>query len=160
MNEIQNLRKELTEIIINQIKPKRDKLDKLLNKEAERLCPFSINDIITLENGKRGIITEINYYSLDYPFFVNKFTDTFDRYLEVDEIEYKYAYSVDNKTFSITWNISGLRLKNDGTPGKIKFIDINPINYNINKKSKSVKHKDLNDYMSNADISLFEDINL
>ncbi|NTW73100.1 MAG: hypothetical protein HGA49_12785 [Eubacteriaceae bacterium] len=158
MNQIQELRKELTDFIINRVKPIRDRLDELLNEEAKKICPFSINDIIILDNGKEGIIKEINYYSLNYDFSDNKFIDKFSNYLEVDEIEYKYAYTVDNKKFSITWNISGLRMRKDGTEGKKIFTDINPVSHIIDKHSKIVKQKDLNDYTGNTDIRFFEDL--
>lgn len=38
-------------------------LDRLLCAEAELICPLVIGDVIKLDNGKLGKITEINHYS-------------------------------------------------------------------------------------------------
>lgn len=159
MNEIQQLRKELTNLIANKIKPMRQRLDELLNSEAEKLCPFKIGDIITLDNGKKGQIMEIKYYSIDYEFYKDESNDFFNNYIEtVDDIHYTYSYSIDNKSFSITWEISGLRLiKNDTEVGKIRFIGINPAYYIIDKEEKKVTRKNLNHFISDgSDIFSFD----
>ena len=111
-----------------------------------------------MDNGKKGVVTEISYFSLNYDFSDNEFEDAFGDFSKVDDIEYVHAYSVHNKEFSITWNISGLRLKKDNKPGKLRFVGINPMNFIINKQSKSVKQKDINDYMGQNDISIFDEI--
>jgi hypothetical protein len=158
MTEIQELRKELTKIIQNHVIPMRDKLDLLLNKEAVKICPFAINDTITLENGKQGIVTEIKYLSLDYEFATDSENEMFDFLPKMDEIEYKYAYSVDDKTFSITWTISGFRLNKDGEIGKVKFVGINPINYIINKEEMKISRKQMQNYMTQDNFLQFDKI--
>lgn len=147
--QIQESRAELNKIILEKVKPLRAKLDKLLKEEAVRLCPFKIEEIITLDNGRKGKITNIDYYSLNYNFgeplefsFMNR----------VDEINYIYAYRVDDKDFSITWKISGLRMiQNDTVVGKVPFIDITPERYNVDIINKKVTQKPLNDFIDNLD---------
>lgn len=163
IKEIQLLRKELNDIITNKVIPKREKLNNLLSEQAKLICPFKLDDIITLNNGKKGIIKEIKYHSIDYEFNENidQENDFYPSFINtLDEIEYKYAYFVDNKEFSITWSISGFRMKNKNTEiGKISFRDITPVNYIIDKKNKSVKEKPLSGYMGLDELTLFNEIN-
>ena len=49
-------------------------------------------------------------------------------------------------------------MRKDGTEGKKIFTDINPVSHIIDKHSKIVKQKDLNDYTGNTDIRFFEDL--
>lgn len=161
IKKIQGLRKEINNHIINYIIPKRKELDKLLNEQAKSLCPFCIGDIITLPNNKKGVVKEIKYYSLDYLFEENESNDIFmsDLFNKVDELEYTFAYKVDDCEFSITWMISGLRMiKNDSGIGKIPFSDISPIDYIIDKKKKTVKEKPLKSYMDISDMTQFDKI--
>ncbi|MDD3107233.1 MAG: hypothetical protein PHP65_05500, partial [Bacilli bacterium] len=111
--KIQNIRKKLNNLLLKEVIPLRDEIHLLLKKEAVHICPFNLNDIITLENGKKGIITEIDYYSLDYKFYADKFISYS---FKDDDIlpEYLIDYSFDDKKFSITWEISGLRLRKNG----------------------------------------------
>jgi hypothetical protein len=157
MDEIQRLRKEIIDIFDNQIRPKRERLDELLNIEAEKICPFSKGEIIILDNGKKGVIKEITYHSLNFE-SLNQENNFIANDLNVDKIDYIYTYSIDNNKISITWNISGIRLNKDNNPGKNRFVDINPVNFIIDEKNKSVKHKDLNDYMGKEHISNFDSI--
>ena len=152
MNEIQKLRKELTDLIANKVKPMRKELDDLLNKEAEKLCPFSVDDIITLENDKKGKITEIKYYSIDYDFYKDENNEFFNNYIETqDDIHYVYSYSLDNKDFSITWEISGLRMiKNNTEVGKVRFIGINPAYFLVDKENMKVTRKNLNHFITDS----------
>lgn len=162
IKEIQILRRELNNLISNQIIPKREKLNMLLNEQAELLCPFKTNEIITLNNGKKGIITEILYHSIDYDF--NENVDEENNFYsdfvnKLDEIEYKFAYNLDDKEFSITWSISGFRMKNKDTEiGKISFGNITPINYIVDVKNKSIKDKPLKGYMDLDELTIFKDV--
>jgi uncharacterized protein YkvS len=163
VDRIQCLRKELTDLINDKIKPIRTELDELLKAQAKNVCPFKIGDIVTLENGKKGKIEEINYHSLDYSFYENEdesendFYSTFVNSLDI--IDYQYAYEVDNKSFSITWKISGLRMiKKDTKVGKIRFSGITPINFIIHEKEKRIEAKPLNEYMNLDSITNFENI--
>ncbi|MEE4000986.1 hypothetical protein V1T75_11625 [Tenacibaculum sp. FZY0031] len=161
ISRIQYLRKELTDLINNKVKPIRKELDELLILQAEKICPFKIGDIITLENGKKGKITEINYHSLDYDFYENEDENEFySKFLnKLDVIEYQYAYEVDNKPFSITWKISGLRMiKKNTEVGKISFCGITPIDFLIHEKEKRIKSKPLNEYMTFDSLTEFENI--
>lgn len=159
MSEIQELRHTLTKLIHEQIIPMRDRLDVLLNKEAEIICPFKKGEIIILDNGKKGEITDINYLSLNYDFSTDENAlGIFDYSPKLDEIEYKYAYLVDNKQFYITWKISGFRLNKEDKVGKLRFVDINPISFLINKVEKKVTKKSLFQYMGQDNITLFNDI--
>lgn len=159
IKKIQSLRKEINNHITNYIIPKRKELDKLLNNQAKSLCPFCIGDIITLPNNKKGVVKEIKYYSLDYALEENEGNEFTNDLFKVDELEYIYAYKVDNSEFSITWMVSGLRMiKNDSEIGKIPFFDISPINYIIDKKKKVVKEKPLKSYMDISDMTLFDKI--
>jgi len=143
---IQAIRKELAALIEHQVKPLKRQLEDLLNAEAIRLCPFSIGDIITLDNGKLGQITTIKYLSLDYS--LSEDDDLYQLFPKVEcDIDYKFAYEIDNAKFSITWNISGFRMiKNNTKVGLTSFVDINPSHYLIDKETKSVKKKILEDY--------------
>jgi len=125
-----------------------------LNEKAKTLCPFMLNEIITLENGKQGKVTEIKYLSLDYDFYKENGLEEFAS--KIDEIEYQYAYSLDNKSFTITWNISGFRLNKKGEVSKVKFSNISPMNYIIDKNEKTVIRKQLPDFMNIDNIALFE----
>lgn len=159
MSEIQELRLALTKLIQEQIIPMRDRLDELLNKEAEIICPFKKGEIIILDNGKKGKITDINYLSLNYDFATDENEVDFFNYLpKLDEIEYKWAYLVDNKKFSITWKISGFRLNKEDKVGKLRFVNINPISFLIDKDEKKVTTKSLSEYMGQDNITLFEEI--
>lgn len=159
MSKIQKLRHELTKLIQEQIIPMRDRLDELLNKEAEKICPFKKGEIIILDNGKKGKITDINYLSLNYDFAIDENDVDLVNYLpKLDEIEYKWAYLVDNKKFSITWKISGFRLNKEDKVGKLQFVNINPISYLIDKDEKKVTKKSLSEYMGQDNISLFDEI--
>ncbi|NOU60809.1 hypothetical protein [Marinifilum caeruleilacunae] len=147
--EIQEARAKLKQLILDEVKPMRKKLDDLLNKEAERLCPFAVGDIIILDNGKKGIIKEINYYSLNYDFGEGEEFDFIERF---DDIEYIYAYMLDDKKFSITWSVSGLRMINNGTEeGKVPFRAISPDKYEIDISNKIVKRKTLNGLVADED---------
>jgi|GEM_PF-2560581 len=160
IEQIQNLRKELSDLIVKKVRPTREKLDKLLQEQAHKICPFKINDIITLNNGKKGIITEINYHSLDYNFAEeeqNEFDTDFIH--KVNEIEYRFAYSVDKEEFSITWSISGFRMKNNDTEvGKIRFQGISPIHFIVNKEEMTITDKPLSKYMNLNDMTIFNEI--
>ena len=159
--KIQSLRRELTDLINNRINPIKEQLDKLLNEQAKNICPFKIGDVIILENGKRGKIEEINYHSLNYTFYKNEDeNDLYSGYTnKLDVDDYQYSYEVDDKSFSITWKISGLRMiKKDTEIGKIRFNGITPIDFIINEKDKRIEAKALNDYMSANSITHFEDI--
>lgn len=146
VEKIQSIRRELAALVEHQVKPLKQQLEDLLIAEATRLCPFSIGDIITLDNGKLGQITTIKYLSLDYGFSENEDTYNFLPKVECD-IDYKFAYKVDDAKFSITWNISGFRMiKNNTKVGLTSFVDINPVFYLIDKEAKSVKKKILEDY--------------
>lgn len=159
MNEIQRLRKELAILIKEKVKPLKQELDNLLVNEAIRLCPFSIGDVIILDNGKKGIINNIDYYTLDYDFKLehdHAYPDFFPK--QECDIDYKFAYQIDDGQFSITWKFSGLRMiQNDTKVGKTSFTDINPVNYLIDKENKSVKSKNLNEYIDNVESILFLD---
>jgi hypothetical protein len=145
--KIQETRAKLKKLILEQVKPIRTELDNLLKEEAARLCPFCVNDIITLENGKTGKINAIDYHSLNYLARESEFSFMNS---VMDEIDYIYAYVLDDKEFSITWKISGLRMINNGTEeGKIPFRDISPDRYNIDIVTKTVIPKKLNDYLTN-----------
>jgi len=153
---IQNLRKKLNSLLINKVIPLRDELQMMLKNEAERICPFNVDDIITLDNGKKGIVKEIDYYSLDYEFYYEQFNlPSSHNDIISEEL---FDYSLDNKRFSITWQISGLRLKKSGDIGKISFAYISPVNYIIDKENKIVKSKNLNDYMANQEIAQLNDL--
>ena len=159
--KIQTLRKELTDLINNRINPIKEELDELLNEQAKNICPFKIGDIIILENGKKGKIEQINYHSLNYSFYENEdeddFYSSFTNKLEVDD--YQYSYEVDDKSFSITWKISGLRMiKKDTEIGKIRFSGITPIHFIIHEKDKRIEAKQLTDYMSDNSITHFKSI--
>lgn len=148
MNEIQKLRKDLAALIENDVIPMREKLDRLLNEEAEKICPFKIGEIIELDNGKKGTIKKINYHSLDYKF--PKMDEEFcsDFFPKVDNIDYIYAYQVDNDSFSITWEISGVRMiKENKKEGKIPFRGISPISYKVDTKNKKVSRKKLKAFL-------------
>lgn len=158
MNEIQKVRKELTHLIVNKIKPLRQKLDDLLNREAEKLCPFKLEEIITLDNGKKGKIKEIRYYSIDYEFYEDEDSREFSaQFLDkLDDIHYKYSYSLDDKKFSITWEISGYRMiKNNTEIGKTRFVGINPAHFIIDVPNKSISRKNLPDFISDPSHLLF-----
>lgn len=160
MNEIQKVRKELTHLIVNKVKPLRQQLDDLLNKEAEKLCPFKLDEIITLDNGKMGKIAEIKYYSMDYDFYEDEESRDFSEMFldKLDDIQYKYSYSLDDKKFSITWEISGYRMiKNNTEVGKTRFVGINPAHFIIDKANKSISRKNLQDYITDPDHLLFMD---
>jgi len=146
VEKIQAIRKELVTIIEHRVKPLKRQLEDLLIAEAIRLCPFSIGDIITLDNGKLGQITKIKYLSLDYG--LSEEDDLYQFYPKVEcDIDYKFAYEIDNSKFSITWNLSGFRMiKNNTKAGLTSFVDINPAYYLIDKENKSVKKKILEDY--------------
>lgn len=147
--EIQEARAKLKQLILDEVQPMRKMLDDLLNKEAERLCPFAVGDIIILDNGKKGIIKEIGYYSLNYDFDESEEFDFIERF---DDIEYIYAYMLDDKEFSITWSMSGLRMINNGTEeGKVRFKDISPDMYEIDIANKTVKRKTLNSLVADED---------
>ncbi|TVZ49870.1 hypothetical protein [Olleya sp. Hel_I_94] len=151
IDNIQKLRKELTELINEKIKPIRNELDENLNNVAKKICPFKINDIITLDNGKKGKITEIKYFSLDYPFYKSEDEqETYDFFnTNNDEIDYGYAYKVDDKEFSITWEINGFRMrKNDTEVGKVRFVGISPVNYRIDVENKIITEKPLSDFVN------------
>lgn len=159
MSEIQELRHALTQLIQGQIIPMRDRLDELLNIEAEIICPFKKGEIIILDNGKKGKITDIKYLSLNYDFSTDENSIDISDYLpKLDEIEYKWAYSVDNKKFSITWQISGFRLNKEDKVGKLRFVDINPIGFLIDKDEKKVTKKSLSEYMGQDNFTLFDEI--
>lgn len=146
---IQETRAKLKQLILEEVKPARKKLDDLLNQEAEKLCPFAIDDIITLDNGKKGMIKEIKYHSLNYDFMEDNEFDLIERF---DEIEYIYAYILDDREFSITWSISGLRLINNETEvGKIPFRDISPDMFEIDIPNKIVNRKTLNKLVADED---------
>lgn len=101
-----------------------------------------VGEIITLDNGKKGIIKEINYHSLNYDFDKDEEFDFIERF---DDIEYIYAYMLDDKEFSITWSMSGLRMIKNGTEeGKVSFRDISPDMFEIDIANKSIKRKSLN----------------
>ena len=146
ITEIQETRAKLKKIILEEIKPIRKKLDDLLNEQAKLLCPFKIDDLITLDNGKKGIIKEISYHSLNYDFMPQEDFEFFD------EITSIYAYSSDDKEFSITWQCSGLRMiQNDNVVGKVKFSEISPDRFNIDIDNKKVTQKSLNSLVDNMD---------
>jgi len=149
IEKIQETRKELFRVIEEKVKPLKQKLDDLLNKEAIRICPFSIGDVIELENGKLGKIQRISYYSLDYPFSIQyDFPDM--PQLEFD-INYRFAYEIDNAKFSITWNMFGVRMIQNGTKeGKVPFSDINPKDYIIDTQNNRVSRKQLLSYLDNV----------
>lgn len=152
MKEIQKIRKELNDIITNTVRPLRANLDELLNNEAKKICPFSIGDEITLDNGKKGIINEITYYSLDYQFSKFNEFDGLSDLFENDNIDDSYSYEIDNKEFSITWRISGLRMiKNNTEVGKVVFHDISPVDFDVDKDNLTVTRKKLNAMIDNAD---------
>jgi len=141
VEKIQALRKELSQLIEQKVKPLKKELDDLLTMEAIRLCPFEIGEIITLDNGKKGKINAINYFTLDYGLSLS---EDFMDYLPKPEcdIDYKFAYEIDNAHFSITWNISGFRMiQNETKVGRVAFVNINPTNHLIDKERKSVKCK-------------------
>ena len=139
--DIQKTRLELKNIILEQVKPTREKLDALLNEQAAILCPFEIGEELVLDNGKKGKITEITYHSLDYDFLETEDFDFIDKY---DEMLSTYAYSLDDKNFSITWQCSGLRMiKNDTEVGKVTFNGISPDRFEVDVENKSVKIKRL-----------------
>ena len=148
MDEIQKLRKDLAALIKGKVIPMREKLDKLLNEEAEKICPFNIGEIIELDNGKKGTIKKINYHSLDYE-FPKMDEDFYSDFLpKVDNIDYIYAYQVDDDSFSITWEISGVRMiKDDTEEGKIPFRGISPISFEIDVKNKKVSRKKLKAFL-------------
>lgn len=159
--KIQNLRKELTELITDKIKPIRKELDELLKIEAQRICPFKKGDIITLENGNKGEITHIDYHSLDYEFYINEENKSFylDFINKVDVTEYIYAYKVDNKKFSITWKISGKKMINNGSEtGKRNFKDITPADFLIDEQNKKITPKPLPAIMQLGYMSFFESL--
>lgn len=156
LNDVQKTRIELTKIINEKVKPLRKKLDNFLNVEAEKICPFKLNEIITLDNGKKGQITEIKYFSLDYKLREN---ENYQNFYVVDEISYIYAYIVDDQEFSITWEISGLRMIDKGNKvGKIPFV-IKPLHYNVDKINKKVTPKQLNDQTIDDFITIFPKLN-
>lgn len=150
--KIQALRKELVSMIEHKVKPLKRKLEELLIAEAVRLCPFSIGDIITLDNGKLGKITTIKYKSLDYGFQEDE-EDLYSFFpKDVTDIEYRFAYEIDDRKFSITWSISGFRMiQNNTKPGLTRFVDINPAYYLIDKENNSVRRKNLDSYLTNID---------
>ena len=153
---IQNLRKEINTLLTNKLFPLRSEFKSMLKNEAIRLCPFKIDDVITLDNGKKGIIKDIDYYSLDYEFNENKFIPSYSDYDVLPE--YLFDYSLDNNNFSITWEISGLRLKKNGKVGKISFVGISPMDYIIDKENKTVKSKGLRNYMDDREIAYFDEL--
>lgn len=160
MNAIQKARKELTHLIVNKVKPLRQHLDHILNIEAEKLCPFKLNEIITLDNGKMGKIAEIKYYSMDYDFYEDEESKDFSEIFldKPDDINYKYSYCLDDKKFSITWEISGYRMiKNNTEVGKTRFVGINPAHFIIDEANKSIIRKNLSDYITEPDHLLFLD---
>ncbi|PKQ60558.1 hypothetical protein BZG02_19020 [Labilibaculum filiforme] len=149
INEIQETRARLKKIILEDVKPIRKKLDGLLNEQAVLLCPFKIDDIITLDNGKKGIIKEISHHSLNYDFMPSEEFEFFDKF---DEITSIYAYSLDDKEFTITWQCSGLRMiQNDTVVGKVTFSDISPDKFDIDVDNKKVTQKSLNSLVDNID---------
>jgi hypothetical protein len=142
---IQQSRRELKKLILEQVIPAREKLDNLLNEEAKRICPFKIEDVITLDNGKKGVIKEIKYFSLDYE-FRNEIDNEFSNFIQgLDDIGYLYAYIVDDKKFSITWSISGLRLKKNGDVGQVTFSNLSPDRYLVDVAGKRISAKPLKD---------------
>lgn len=152
MEEIQEIRKKLNDIITNTVRPLREQLDELLNNEAKKICPFSIDDEITLDNGKKGVVKMITYYSLDYKFSKFNEFDGFSNLFETDNIDDYYAYEIDNKEFSITWRISGLRMiKNNTEVGKVVFNDISPVAFDVDNENMTVSRKKLNTMVDNAD---------
>ncbi|MDV7698700.1 hypothetical protein N6B72_17380 [Chryseobacterium soli] len=158
--KIQSLRKELTDLIINQFEPIRKQLDELLKLEAQRICPFNVGDIITIENGRKGKITDIDYHSLDYEFYINDENKNFyeDLKHKLDINEYKFVYRVDNKPFSITWKISGIKMRNKGLEvGKRKFNNITPVDYLVDENNKMIESKPPPKIMQ-IDMSFFEEI--
>lgn len=146
---IQDTRAELKKIIVEQVKPMRAKLDNLLKEEAKRICPFEEDEIITLDNGKKGIIKEIDYRSLNYDFGND---NEFSLSEKMDDVDYVYAYIFDEKEFSITWKLSGLRMIINGTEiGKVPFSGISPDRFNIDVTSKTISQKPLKDLLDNMD---------
>lgn len=146
--KIQETRAKLKKVIVESVKPIRAELDNLLKEEAQRLCPFKIDEVIVLENGKKGIIGDIDYHSLNYFF---RRDDDFTFAGQMDDVDYVYAYELDEKEFSITWKISGLRMINNGNEiGKVPFRDISPDRYNIDIKNKTVSQKPLSDFLANT----------
>jgi hypothetical protein len=160
-NPIQDLRRELTKIIVEQIKPMREQLDSLLNLEAEKLCPFKLGEVITLGNGKKGQINEIHYHSLEVNYSKEK--EPYYEFLpntKIDELEYLYAYQLDQDEFTITWEISGMyMIQHNSVPGKIRFYGINPANHIVDKDNKSVSVKNLNQLIGDSsDLFTFENL--
>lgn len=158
--KIQSLRKELNEIIINQFEPVRKELEELLKQEAQNICPFKIGEIITIGNGKKGKITDIDYHSLDYEFYItdeNKdFYNDFKHKLDISE--YSFVYKVDNKAFSITWQISGIVMINNGLEeGKRKFI-ITPVEYLVDENNKILEPKPPTKIMQSDMTTFFDNV--
>lgn len=143
----QKLREEVNNIVISVVKPKREEYIKTLNEIADLLCPFNVNEIIILPNGKKGIINKISYLSLDYEFQESIRESMGYPGLQEDDFDYLFSYVVDKKKFAITWQISGFRLKKDAKPGLISFKELSPIYHNIDAHKKEIKNKPLSNFM-------------
>lgn len=152
----QELRKKINLIVSTQVRPMREKYHKTLTEIAELLCPFKAEDIVILPNGKKGIITQVDYTSLDY-----EFQEEFGEVLGIstltkDDFNYLFSYTEDNKKFDLTWKISGLRLKKNDKPGLVRFSDLSPLYHIIDVQNNKISDKPMSAFMGSDNIAFFD----
>lgn len=150
-------KKEINEIYNKVLFPAKEELTKLMNKAAQKICPFNIGERIVFENGKEGEITAITYFSID--FFLNSFgiapATTLD-YEEADTFDNSQAITIDynQEEFTFTWQIEGVMINQDNKAGKRNFRPKNP--YYNKFEGNQVFEKT---FRNSLDPTIFFDIN-
>ena len=144
---------DIVKVYNKNIRPNKLKLVKMLNEQAIKMCPFNI--IIT-EEGKKGKIDKICFYSVNPIFFDTQ--SMFENGKEIDLLDQhsdwfiNYEVFKDNK-IQITWQIEGKKQNKTGLFGKRRFGPYNPCEFYF-KKKKAIRRNPF-DVCKENEISIF-----
>lgn len=133
-NSIIEEKQKINKLFEDTLLPAKERLESLMSEAAKLLSPFKEGDIIEFENGKQGQVTNITFYSRDFFIgFLGIQPATTIGYEDAETMDYSQTLAINflNNELTFTWQIEGVMIKNDGEPGKRKFLPKNPFDNKI-----------------------------
>lgn len=127
-------KRQINQIYKEQLFPAKEDLEQLMNEAAKAICPFKIGERVEFENGKQGEIVNITYFSMDFfSYSYNMPPATKHTYEKPETFDPSRTIVIEfeQTEFSFTWQIEGVMIKKDGSPGKRNFVPKNPFENKI-----------------------------